>query len=439
MIVEKSPLWPFGIDVSFLRGQGYDGAASMAGKLRGAQAVVQQTNPLAIYSHCAAHNFNLIVVSDACGVPLVRNSLGTMETVRTFFNTPKRKHVLNGLILDSDDDIRIRSLKRVSVTRWMERLHSASNFTELYSYILSALEKIQEFENKDTSREAMALLATITKGEFVVTMLMLSQLFGLGEPVCRQLQRVDIDFSELMNVANDLVEELTRLREDADSQFKLLFNEAQQLASNNSVEIKLPRVTQRQTQRANPDVAHDVETYYRVSVYIPFLDAFITSLNERFINHRQVYNSFACLLPRTSDQLGKIEAVAELFHFYASDPLLSDLSTVKGELKLFHQRLSRLSNLPRNAMDALAICDKVIYPNVFRLLQLLATLPVSSASNERSFSTLKRIKTYLRNSVGEARLNGLAMLSIHRDIDVDVQTVIDDLAKLGSRRLQFVL
>ena len=412
----------------------------MAGKLRGAQAVVQQTNPLAIYSHCAAHNFNL-VVSDACGVPLVRNSLGTMETVRTFFNTPKRKHVLNGLILDSDDDIRIRSLKRVSVTRWMERLHSASNFTELYSYILSALEKIQEFENKDTSREAMALLATITKGEFVVTMLMLSQLFGLGEPVCRQLQRVDIDFSELMNVANDLVEELTRLREDADSQFKLLFNEAQQLASNNSVEINCheSHIMYIQTQRANPDVAHDVETYYRVSVYIPFLDAFITSLNERFINHRQVYNSFACLLPRTSDQLGKIEAVAELFHFYASDPLLSDLSTVKGELKLFHQRLSRLSNLPRNAMDALAICDKVIYPNVFRLLQLLATLPVSSASNERSFSTLKRIKTYLRNSVGEARLNGLAMLSIHRDIDVDVQTVIDDLAKLGSRRLQFVL
>ena len=70
---------------------------------------------------------------------------------------------------------------------------------------------------------------------------------------------------------------------------------------------------------------------------------------------------------------------------------------------------------------------------------MLATLPVSSASNERSFSTLKRIKTYLRNSVGEARLNGLAMLNIHRDMEVDVQTVIDDLAKLGSRHLQFVL
>ena len=76
-------------------------------------------------------------------------------------------------------------------------------------------------------------------------------------------------------------------------------------------------------------------------------------------------------------------------------------------------------------MGALAACDRVIYPNVFRLLQLLATHPVSSAINERSFSSLKRIETYLRNSVGEARLNGLAMLSIRRDIDV--QIVIDDL------------
>lgn len=90
----------------------------------------------------------------------------------------------------------------------------------------------------------MKLLATITKGDFELTMLMLSQLSGLGEPVCCQLQRVDVDCSELTNVANDLADKFTRLREDAASQFKLLFNEAQQPASNSSVEMKLPQVTQ---------------------------------------------------------------------------------------------------------------------------------------------------------------------------------------------------
>ena len=143
----------------------------------------------------------------------------------------------------------------------------------------------------------------------------------------------------------------------------------------------------------------------------------------------QYWVIFKCFLgpPKKIFRLASARHISRppITYFVIQALLLTDLSTVKRELKLFHKRLSRLSNLPRDAVNALAACDKVIYPNVFRLLQLLATHPVSSASNERYFSTMKRIKTYLRNSVGEARLNGLAILSIHRDIDV--QTVIDDL------------
>jgi len=53
------------------------------------------------------------------------------------------------------------------------------------------------------------------------------------------------------------------------------------------------------------------------------------------------------------------------------------------------------------------------FPNVKAVLGILATLPVSTATAERSFSTLKRIKTYLWNSMGHSRLSGLALLSIH--------------------------
>ena len=125
-----------------------------------------------------------------------------------------------------------------------------------------------------------------------------------------------------------------------------------------------------------------------------------------------------------------MDGLETLHDFYTLDPLLDDILTTKAELKLFHQRLSRLALLPRNAMEALSICDPKIYPNIFRLLQLLATLPISTAENERSFSTMKRIKTYLRSTIGENRLNGLAMMAIHREEGIDdVQTVINDLAK----------
>jgi hypothetical protein len=50
----------------------------------------------------------------------------------------------------------------------------------------------------------------------------------------------------------------------------------------------------------------------------------------------------------------------------------------------------------------------------------MAILPVSIATPERSFSCLKRIKTYLRNTTGQERLNGIASMNIHKDINVSV-------------------
>ncbi|KAJ8944521.1 hypothetical protein NQ318_011779 [Aromia moschata] len=58
-----------------------------------------------------------------------------------------------------------------------------------------------------------------------------------------------------------------------------------------------------------------------------------------------------------------------------------------------------------------------IYPNIKTLLKVFATLPVSFRSAERSFSTLKRLKTYLRNTTSTNRLNGLALMSIHPEVN----------------------
>lgn len=63
--------------------------------------------------------------------------------------------------------------------------------------------------------------------------------------------------------------------------------------------------------------------------------------------------------------------------------------------------------------------SSTFFPNIFKLIQILATLPVSTASSERSFSTLRRTKNYLRNATGEDRLTGLALMNVHREIVVD--------------------
>ncbi|KAL2085015.1 hypothetical protein ACEWY4_020533 [Coilia grayii] len=50
------------------------------------------------------------------------------------------------------------------------------------------------------------------------------------------------------------------------------------------------------------------------------------------------------------------------------------------------------------------------------LLNIIITTPMTTSEAERCFSTLNRIKTFLRNSMGQERLNALAMLSMERKL-----------------------
>ena len=62
-----SSLQDNGLDISYLRGQGYDGAGNMAGIREGAAAHITAIYPKALYCHCAAHVLNLCVVA-ACKI-----------------------------------------------------------------------------------------------------------------------------------------------------------------------------------------------------------------------------------------------------------------------------------------------------------------------------------------------------------------------------------
>ena len=55
------------------------------------------------------------------------------------------------------------------------------------------------------------------------------------------------------------------------------------------------------------------------------------------------------------------------------------------------------------------LCQADVFPAIKLLLGILATLPVSSATAERSFSTLRLIKSDLRATMGQARLDGLCL------------------------------
>ena len=80
-----------------------------------------------------------------------------------------------------------------------------------------------------------------------------------------------------------------------------------------------------------------------------------------------------------------------------------------------------------------------MYPNVRFLLIFLATLPVSTASAERSFSNLSKVKTYYRSMMKQNRLNGLAIAYIHKDININPDKILKIYCQAYPRRLDFGL
>uniref|UniRef100_A0A803TDW7 HAT C-terminal dimerisation domain-containing protein n=1 Tax=Anolis carolinensis TaxID=28377 RepID=A0A803TDW7_ANOCA len=100
---------------------------------------------------------------------------------------------------------------------------------------------------------------------------------------------------------------------------------------------------------------------------------------------------------------------------------LQDSVTLMEEYGMWYRKWKKIApaEKPSNALEAYLVCDGQFFPNVKKLLQISATLPVSTATNERSFSTLKRLKTYTRSTMKQERLNGLALLSVHQSLSIE--------------------
>ena len=86
--------------------------------------------------------------------------------------------------------------------------------------------------------------------------------------------------------------------------------------------------------------------------------------------------------------------------------------------------------------DALAECNETAYPNITIILQVLLVIPVTTATVERANSSLKFIKTALRSTMTNARLNALIRLFVHKDIELDLDAIINTYSRAHPRRMR---
>jgi len=86
--------------------------------------------------------------------------------------------------------------------------------------------------------------------------------------------------------------------------------------------------------------------------------------------------------------------------------------------------------------DVLQKLDQNVFANLYKLMQVALTLPISSASCERSFSVMWRIKTWIRSSMNQDRFTDMSILHIERDISniIESENILNNFA-LKNRRI----
>ena len=159
---------------------------------------------------------------------------------------------------------------------------------------------------------------------------------------------------------------------------------------------------------------------------------------------RNITNCFEVLEPKNIVKLPEADILKLCKKFQNQYPemissefqvqFLYAISIVKNELK---------GNMSIKAFAQLLLtkysCLESEFSEIYTAFMLFFTLPVTVASVERSFSKLKIIKDYKRNSISQTRLRDLAILTIEHTeaTKMDLKELITNFANIKARKKQF--
>ncbi|KAJ8049810.1 52 kDa repressor of the inhibitor of the protein kinase [Holothuria leucospilota] len=423
--------------------QSYDGASVMSSESIGTCAYVKNHCPYAEYYHCSAHALNLTLVH-ASKIPAVRNMISTVKEITNFFSTSNKKKITLKMTHDLSQKSQGGALQSLCETRWVERITALENFASNYVTIVRALMAISQWKDVSAKSKAVWLIKSITDSTFIVTLFTCVVVTSNIDQLSKKLQQKNTCLSSAMGNVNNILAVLEDDRKNSIHRFESIMQLINDTISPLKLNIERPRIAKRSTLRSNPDL--DTATdYFRVTIFTPFLDTVIEQMHFRFNDKTQFLGTFDILLPSKccKDDM-KEEQFAQLWKKYAAtlhaNQIQPDDTAGVHAFTQYRQWVMKWKTevsdrVPSDHMTALQHCDVDMFPCIYALLTIAIILPVSTATVERSFSSLRLLKTYLRNRSCETRLNGLAMMYVHPNEKIDIERVIERFASDGNRRL----
>ena len=245
---------------------------------------------------------------------------------------------------------------------------------------------------------------------FLICLKIIAKHSTMLEPVTQQLQAVDMEMMGVRDHIDLLMKAFRAHRDGADRVFSEdVIPEVKTLAEELGIDLTMPRRCARQVHR--PNVGGSIEEYYRRTIYVPYMDSLIQSLESRFGESNTPYFPIFALHPREMQQTEK----DEFEHIVSSVKEMFRIDNLVEEALAWYD-VQKHKPLDDNSLGMIELVKQTtLFPAVRKAILIALTLPATSCTVERSFSTLRRVKTWLRSTMSDSRLSGLCMLSVHRD------------------------
>ena len=375
--------------VEKLVAQTYDGAAVMASELNGVQAKIKEKVPEAMFTHCYAHKLNLVLLHSAKCMPECRIFFKTAEGLASFFSkSTKRTHLL--------DDVVKRRLPRAAPTRWSSNSRLLQTISmhqsDLRALFQIIIENPDSWDN-DTQMMAAGYDRWLSKASTCFLLMAYEDIFNETNALFRVLQNKVMDIEYCLACIRDTVAALERMRLEVDSFYDRFEKKCSALGlTDGGARDERKRLFSNILENTSHQMKARFDHFGELA-FLGLVDCAKFSEMSQHFDDTKLQS-----LSKYAKFFDFVRLKADLVGLYSSQ-------TVRDECKSPGQLLSFLAQ--KDLIQTV--------PEATKLLQLVLTVPATTASVERSFSALKRLKTYSRNRTDQGRLSSLAVISIETE------------------------
>ena len=100
----------------------------------------------------------------------------------------------------------------------------------------------------------------------------------------------------------------------------------------------------------------------------------------------------------------------------------------------------KMSNIfdVRKYLAQLTSVQKALLNEVINIMKLVMVMPATNSSSEQSFSAMHRVKSYLRSTMTQERLNHVMILNVHKELAdaIDLTDIAKEFASANESRQQ---